>query len=234
MKHDLLVIQTPIECKVISRLNRFTVKIEINGRVDYAYIMNTGRLQDLLYNSNVGICAKKESGRLKYLLFAVKCDKYYAIIDTRLQMKAFEHAVSNGLIPWLKNCKIVKRDVKVFDSKLDYLLSCKDRKYYTEVKSAVLKLNSYASYPDCPSTRGRRHIMTLIKICNLGLNGLILFIAGLPNVKGFKPNYNADRRIYELLRIALDRGVAIKAISMYFDISYSRIILDNPDLPVCI
>jgi len=220
---------------VVSRLNRFTVIVDIDGKKNYAYTNNTGRLGNLLIKGNLGLCLSKKRGKLRYLLFALRDshDKY-AIIDTRLQMKTFEYLVNNHLIPWLYCCKIKRRDVKILDSKIDFLIKCRDKEYYTEVKSAVLRINGYASYPDCPSIRGRRHIMTLINIRKMKMYSLILFIAGLPGVKGFKPNSKADPIIHSLLKEAISNNVLIKAISMYFDTKSKRIVLENLDLPVYI
>jgi len=61
---------------------------------------------------------------------------------------------------------------------------------------------------------------------------IILFIAGMKNISAFSPNKNADPKIYELLKIAKNKGVKIKAIQIYFDEKRKSVILENDDLPV--
>jgi len=61
---------------------------------------------------------------------------------------------------------------------------------------------------------------------------IILFIAGMKNISAFSPNKNADPKIYELLKIAKEKGVKIKAIQIYFDEKRKSVILENDDLPV--
>jgi hypothetical protein len=41
---------------------------------------------------------------------------------------------------------------------------------------------------------------------------VVLFIAGMKNISAFSPNKNADPKIYELLKIAKEKGVKTKAI----------------------
>jgi len=87
-----------------------------------------------------------------------------------------------------------------------------------------------AMYPDCLSIRGRRHITELTNYCKKGGKGLIVFIAALPYVKAFKPNDEVDPLIRKLLKKAIEAGIAVKAISMYFNPILQSIVLDNPDL----
>lgn len=80
------------------------------------------------------------------------------MIDTRTQARAFERALELGLVPWLRDCSIKKKEIKVGSSRLDYLFECPGGDVYAEMKSAVLRggeKGEYAMYPDCPSTRGR-------------------------------------------------------------------------------
>jgi hypothetical protein len=61
---------------------------------------------------------------------------------------------------------------------------------------------------------------------------VVLFIAGMKNISAFSPNKNADPKIYELLKIAKEKGVKTKAIQIYFDEKRKSVILENDDLPV--
>jgi DNA-binding sugar fermentation-stimulating protein len=61
---------------------------------------------------------------------------------------------------------------------------------------------------------------------------VVLFIAGMKNISAFSPNKNADPKIYELLKIAKNKGVKIKAIQIYFDEKRKSVVLKNDDLPV--
>ncbi len=224
-------------CRIVERLNRFVVKVLFESRdeVSYAYINNTGRLHDYIVRGKIGYCIRKHSGRIPYRLFAVADEECAALIDTLFQMKAFEYSVGEGYIPWLRDCRIVKRNPRLNKSVLDYLMLCRNNRVYVEVKSAVLRGdNVYAMYPDCPSLRGRRHIRDLIKLVEEGEIAKIVFIAGLPRVKAFKPYSEGDPIIHSLLREAIAKGVIVKALSLFYNPFSNYIVLDNPDLPVYI
>ena len=231
---ELLKIDSVVECRIVSRINRFVVEIFVNGERRMANINNTGRLHELLIKGRRGYCIR---GGIKtdYKLFGIKTGRCAAIIDTRLQMKSFEIAVSKNLIPWLKGCRILKRNVKVNESTIDYLLKC-DYELYLEVKSAALRKSirntKYAMYPDCPSLRGRRHVLDLIEYVKQGKKAAILFIASVPKVRAFKPNRQGDYVLSKLIRKAANAGVVVKAISMHYNPENSTVILDNPQLKV--
>jgi sugar fermentation stimulation protein len=61
---------------------------------------------------------------------------------------------------------------------------------------------------------------------------VVLFIAGMKNISAFSPNRNADPKIYELLKIAKEKGAQIKAIQIYFNEKRKSVILKNDNLPV--
>ena len=219
---------------IIERLNRFVAKTKIKNKNILAHLNNTGRLENFIKKGKVALLLPIKNRKLKYRLSMVKEDKnIFSIIDTSLQMKCFEIALEKGYISWLKGAKILKRNFKINNSLIDYLILYKNKKYLLEVKSAVMKYKNFAMYPDCPSIRGQRHIKELIHATSLkSFVPMILFIAGMKNVSGFSPNKNADPKIYELLKIAKNKGVKIKAIQIYFDEKMKSIILKNDKLPV--
>jgi len=222
-----------MECIIIRRLNRFVVEISVCSRIANAYINNTGRLLNYIVEGRSGFCIEfDEPKRTSHRLFSIKDGALGAVIDTQLQMKAFEKAVETGFIPWLKGGSILKRNVKLEDSVIDYLLKVDGDLIYLEVKSAVLRKGRYALYPDCPSLRGRRHIRDLIAHVKEGGKGSVLFIAALPNVEVFTPNKAEDPEIYNLLLMGRKVGVDVKAIALYYDPEDSFIYLYNSDMEV--
>jgi sugar fermentation stimulation protein A len=225
----LLKIENYEKGVIIERLNRFVVKVKIKNRLTLTHLNNTGRLEDFLKKGKVGLFLPIKN-KLKFRLSMVQESKnIYSIIDTSLQMKCLEIALEKGYISWLKGAKILKRNYRINTSLIDYLIERKNKKYLIEVKSAVMKYKNFAMYPDCPSIRGQKHIKELIDNYK---NSIILFIAGMKNISSFSPNKNADPKIYELLRVAKEKGVQIKAIQIYFDEKRKSVVLRNDDLPV--
>jgi len=233
MEEKIIGVKDSAECWVVERVNRFVVKIIVDGKPCRAYINNTGRLLEYLVNGRMGFCigtAKTEKTDCR--LFSVREKSLGAVIDTQLQTKVFEKALEMKLIPWARECKILRRNTKMGGSLIDYLLEYDGKRVYLEVKSAVLREGEYAMYPDCPSSRGRKHIKELTDHARKGGRGIILFIAALPEVKAFKPNKPGDQEIYELLQDAYESGVGIKSIGLYYNPEDSFVYLYNPDLEV--
>ena len=232
---ELLKLPTPIRSKILERVNTFKVKVEFDGRIEYAYINNTGRLRELLISGKTGFCLRfKKPKKTKYRLFSIEVDGYGALIDTWIQGKAFERSLDLKLIPWLKGYRIIRRNVKLNRSIIDYLLRRGDEETYLELKSAVQRIDGYASYPDAPSIRARRQLRDLIRYVEGGGRAMIVFMIGLKDVRGFKPNEDVDPEIHQQLLRGLRIGLEIKAIGVYYDPHRSSIRLWNPDVKTLI
>jgi len=220
------------ECIILERLNRFIVKILLNGAVLRAYICNTGRLLDYLVEGRRGFCIRHERRKSDCRLFAVEDGDSAAIIDTHLQMRALERLIASKMTSWSRSYRILKRNVRLKDSVIDYLLDCNGEEVYLEVKSAILRRGGYAMYPDCPSQRGRKHIREITEHVKDGGKGMIIFIAAMPNIQAFKPNNSADPEMTRLLKEAVLAGVNIRAIEMHYDPKSHFICILNDDLHV--
>lgn len=199
--------------KIIERVNRFVVKIKIGNKVFNASLNNTGRLLDYLQKDKECLVIKRKALKTNYRLVAVKDRNSWALIDTDLQMKAFEVALNKNLVGFLKGAKIIKRNPRYKNSVFDYLIKHKNKEIFVELKSAVLRKGEFAMYPDCPTERGRRHIK---EITELKDRGMIIFICTLPYIKKFKPYKEGDPEIPKLLEIAKKNNVKIKALKFLF------------------
>ncbi len=225
-----------IECRIIKRASKFTVLVEVGGESVLAYINNTGRLLQFLSRGKVGYLTEISSGvsKLKYRLIGVEDQGLAALVDTRLQEKAFEKLVQGGFIPWLRGYAFVKRYPRVQGKLFDFLLRSDGCDLLVELKSAVLRLDNHiAGYPDAPTKRGRDQIILLGDLVSKGLyKGLVVFISGLPGVKVFQIYCGADKLIEQAVKYAAKRGVVFRSISLYLDPYRRKVVLENSDLPV--
>jgi sugar fermentation stimulation protein A len=229
----ILPVKNAIDCTIAERLNRFVVRVEIAGEQHSMHINNTGRLEEFMIKGRKAFCFRTEvEGKTDGRLFAVEERGLGALIDTQLQMRAFERMVEEGRIPWLKDCSIQKRNPRLGSSVLDYQLRGRKENILLEVKSAVLREGKFATYPDCPTTRGQRHVQELTEYSKKGGSAHIVFMAGLPEVTAFKPYWKGDPLLCEYLLNAETQGVSIRAIGLFFDPRDKSIHLIDPDLPV--
>ncbi|WP_297508272.1 DNA/RNA nuclease SfsA [Thermococcus sp.] len=235
MKKPVLLELNTVPCTFIERLNRFVALVDVNGETRKALVTNTGRLEEFMIPGRKAFCLPKTSGKTDFVLVAFEdLEGKGAVIDTRTQAKAFERAVELGLVPWLKDCRIKRKEVKVGSSRLDYLFDCPGGETYAEMKSAVLrggKRGEYAMYPDCPSTRGQKHIRELIELKKAGKGAMIFFIGAMPGVEKFRPYERGDPEIARLLREAEKAGVEIHALSISL-LPGKGVILERPELEI--
>jgi sugar fermentation stimulation protein A len=231
----LLEIPETVSCRIVERINRFVVSVEVEGKIGRTHITNTGRLREFLVRGRKGFCFETpKTEKTAFRLFAVEEKGLAAVIDTQLQMKAFETAQQRGLIPWLKGAAFIRRNPRLGGSLLDYLFERRGKTLYGEAKSAVLREGKYAMYPDCPTLRGQRHVEELMAWVRNGGHAFLVFVAALPYVVGFKPNRDADPRLCDLLERAKGSGVSVKAIGLHFQPDDSCLYLYDPDLAVVI
>ncbi len=231
--HALMEVPGSIECRVIGRVSRFVVKVDLSGSETLAYLQNTGRLQEYLKPDRIGVCAPlKNPGRLRYRLFAIRDDDFSALIDTLLQARGFEKAVERGLIPWLRGYRIERREVSLDRVRLDYLARRGSDRAFIELKSGVLRIGDYAAYPDCPSKRARDQLKATMKLARRGERVFLVFVAAIPGVRGFRLNREADRELCGLVAEAVEAGVIVKSIQICYNHGESSVILLDPDLPV--
>ena len=224
-----------VPCVFLERLNRFVALVKVNGETRKALVTNTGRLEEFMIPGKRAFCFPKRGGKTDFVLLAFEdLGGKGAVIDTRTQAKAFERAVELNLIPWLRDCSIKRKEVRVGKSRLDYLFECPEGEIYAEMKSAVLRggeRGEYAMYPDCPSVRGQKHVRELIGLAKAGKNAMIFFIGAMPGVEKFKPYVKGDPEIAKLLREANKAGVEIRALSLSL-LPTGEVILERPVLRV--
>ena len=219
--------------RIVRRLNRFVVLVRFDGDLKRAHINNTGRLNEFMTAGREAfLLPGKPGGKTDFRLFAVRDGHAGALFDTQFQMRAVEKALDEGLFPWAEDCRMVRRNPRLGESVMDNLLDCSGNPVYLEVKSAVLRAGRFATYPDCPTLRGQRHILELTEHSASGGRAAILFVCALPEADGFKPFHPGDPEIAPLLRRAQKEGVIIKAVGMQFNPSAGFVEIYHPDLPV--
>ena len=215
--------------KFETRVNRFVVRVSRGDAHAIALLRNTGRLLELRDGLSV-LCAPKSRGKTSLLLVAAECEDGFVLLDTVTQSRAFEVAHSRGFLPWL-GWRILRREVTVDDSRLDYEIGKGRSRGYLELKSAALTEGTFASYPDCPSDRGAKHIRRLIEVASTGRRSVMLFIATNPRVTRFWPNWNADERICLSLVEAEAAGVEIRCMKAVLSAD-GAVRLESPDIAV--
>ena len=217
-----------IKGKLIKRYKRFFTDIKLGKEIVTAHCPNTGSMKGLLDKGNEVflISNNNPKRKLKYSLEIIKSRKNLVGINTHMANKIAHHGLENNLIKELSNNDIIKPEVFFNkETRFDFLLQKNKQKIFVEVKNVTLfRNNDIAEFPDAVTSRGSKHLLTLIDAINKGYKTYLLFLVQIQNMKYFKIAKDIDEEYYNNYRIAKKAGVnflayrcAINSKKIYID-----------------
>lgn len=201
----------------LSRPNRFTANVLINGNEETVHVKNTGRCKELLIKGCTVYLFKSDNPNRKteYDLIGVeklKDDGSFLLINMDSQIPndvANEWLLKGNIIS--KNARI-KREYTFGKSRFDFYMEDASRKIFLEVKGVTLEEKGIALFPDAPTLRGVKHIKELENAVRAGYEAYILFIIQMKGIKYFTPNCNTHKEFAQALKHAKENGVKISAL----------------------
>jgi len=218
-----------IKGKLIKRYKRFFTDVKIGKEIVTAHCPNTGSMKGLLDEGNeVYLLPNNDPKRkLKYGLEIIKSRKNLVGVNTHMANRIVEHGLKNNLINELKNNDIIKPEVFFNkETRFDFLLEKKTQKTFVEVKNVTLFRNKdTAEFPDAPTTRGTKHLLTLIDAIKKSYKTYVIFLVQIQNMKYFKIAKDIDEEYYKNYLIAKKAGVNFLAYRC--DISSKKIFIDK-------
>lgn len=193
----------------VKRINRFTVKCKINGRTDLAYLPNPGRLYEILLPGKVVYLGENTSGNFSYTVWAAEKNGEIILLHTHFTNRVAEKLIEGGVIPSLRGYRIKKREVKLENCRIDFLVEKNGHLMPLEVKSCTFFHMGFAMFPDAVTRRGKEHLEVLA-----AHGGMVLFVVHSPSVEYFLPNFHIDfsfsETLYRLRKSLMISAVAIK------------------------
>ncbi len=218
-----------IKGKLIKRYKRFFTDVKLGKEIVTAHCPNTGSMKGLLDEGNeVYLLPNNDPKRkLKYGLEIIKSRKNLVGVNTHMANRIVEHGLRNNLINELKNNDIIKSEVFFNkDTRFDFLLEKKGQKMFVEVKNVTLFRNKdTAEFPDAPTARGIKHLLTLIDAIKKSYITYLIFLVQIQNMKYFKIAKDIDEEYYKNYLIAKKAGVNFLAYRC--DISSKKIFIDK-------
>ena len=197
--------------KLVKRYKRFFVDIKLNKEVITAHCPNTGSMMGLLDKGNEVFISKNNDPKrkLKYTLEIIKAKKNLVGVNTHLANKIAYHGLSNNLIKEITNNNNIKPEV-FFDkeTRFDFLIEKKKHKIFVEVKNVTLFRNKkIAEFPDAITSRGSKHLKTLIEATKKGYKTYLLFLVQIQGIENFKIAKDIDEEYYKNYILAKKAGV---------------------------
>ena len=200
-----------IKGKLIKRYKRFFVDIKLNKEIVTAHCPNTGSMKGLLDEGNEVYILKNSNPKrkLRYGLEIVKAQKNLVGVNTHFANKIVNHALNNNLIKELKNSDTIKPEVFYNkETRFDFLIEKDNQKTFVEVKNVTLfRENKTAEFPDAVTTRGSKHLLTLIDAIKEGYKTYLIFLIQIENMENFKIARDIDSEYYKNFLLANKAGV---------------------------
>ncbi len=200
-----------VKGKLIKRYKRFFVDVKLNKEIVTAHCPNTGSMKGLLDEGNdLYLLPNNDPKRkLKYGLEIIKTRKNLVGVNTHMANKISRHALENNLINELKNNDSIKPEVFFNkETRFDFLLKKKNQKIFVEVKNVTLfRDKKTAEFPDAITSRGSKHLLTLIDAIKKGYKTYLLFLVQIQNMEYFKIAKDIDTEYYKNYLVAKKAGV---------------------------
>ena len=200
-----------IKGKLLKRYKRFFVDIKVNKEIIIAHCPNTGSMMGLLDENNDAWVLKNEDPKrkLKYTLQILKTSKNVIGVNTHLANKLVHEGLQNNTLLEFKNLdKIVTEKFYNKETRFDFLVEKNKKKIFIEVKNVTLIRDGKTSeFPDAITTRGSKHIKTLMDAHKKGYECYVLFLVQIENCKYFRIAKDIDNEYYENYKLAKKSGV---------------------------
>jgi sugar fermentation stimulation protein A len=204
-----------IKGKLIRRYKRFFVDIKLDKEIITAHCPNTGSMKGLLDEDNEVFVSKNDDPKrkLKYTLEIIKVKKKLVGVNTHRANKIVFHGLSNNLISEVANNENIKPEVFFNkETRFDFLIEKRKQKIFLEVKNVTLFRNEkIAEFPDAITSRGSKHLKTLIEAIKKGYKSYLLFLVQIQGVNTFKIAEDIDKEYYENYLLAKQAGVIFLA-----------------------
>ncbi len=197
---------------LIKRYKRFLADVKLdNGEEVIAHCTNSGSMKSCIeIGAEVFLTPVNDPKRkTKFTWEMIKINGDWIGINTGNPNKLVYDAISENLIPGLQTYANVRREVKFGDSRFDVFAENDSEKCFVEVKNVTMKEGKYALFPDAVTTRGQKHLLTLMDVKKQGMRAVMLYIVQRSDVEIFAPAKKIDPEYAKTLKMAVKYGVEI-------------------------
>ena len=208
MRFDRLV-----EARFLQRVNRFAATVDLAGDETLVHVANSGRMRELLVTGRRVLLRSVAGDHRKTAFDLAMVDLGHALAsaDARLPNRLVYEAIRDGRLPQFAEYDEARPEVIYGESRLDLVLRGPTGACYVETKSVTLVEGGAGLFPDAPTTRGRKHMISLARVVADGHRAAVIFVVQREDADAFTPNDTADPEFGRTLRESLDRGVEVYA-----------------------
>lgn len=200
--------------KLIKRYKRFLADVELDsGEIIIAHCTNSGSMKTCIEERAEVYLTHVDDPKRKtqYTWEMIKINGDWIGINTGIPNVLVYKAIRDKKIDGLNTYTEVKREVKFEDSRFDVFAKNEFEDCFIEVKNVSMKVGEYARFPDAVTTRGRKHLETLIRVKESGMRAVMFYVIQRSDVSVFGPAYNIDPSYAKALKRAVEKGVEVFA-----------------------
>lgn len=198
----------------LTRLNRFAAMAEVGGREEMVHVANSGRLRELFEPGRRLLLAPAggEHRKTRYDLALVDLGHTLVSADARLPNGLVAESLRRMELEPFAGFPEVRREVTYGESRLDLMLEGPPGRCYLETKSVTLvEGDGVAMFPDAPTSRGVKHLNTLMQVASDGHRAGVIFVIQRGDARCLTPHDESDPEFGATLRAAKAAGVEVMA-----------------------
>jgi len=206
-----------IKGTLIRRYKRFLADVQLeNGEVVIAHCTNSGSMKTCIEEgAPVFLTPVNDPKRkTKFTWELIYINNGWIGINTSVPNKLAYEWLKSGKITKLSGYSKVQREVKFGDSRFDVYAESQKEKCFIEVKNVTMKVGTVARFPDAVTSRGLKHLETLLKVKQSGMRAVMLYVIQRMDVEAFGPAKDIDPKYATALAKVHRQGVEIIAVQV--------------------
>lgn len=194
----------------LSRENRFSATVLLDGAPVRVHVKNTGRCAELLVQGATVYLAAAENPARKtaWDLIAVVKGGLLINMDSAAPNKAAGEWLAAGGLGQLEE---LRAEYTLGDSRFDFYARRGGAPLLVEVKGCTLETDGIAAFPDAPTLRGLKHVRELAALAAEGWQCCVLLVIQMKGVRLFRPNWATQPAFGLALAEAQAAGVRLLA-----------------------
>ena len=167
----------------------------------------------------VGCSMKSALGQGFHPIEGINDDVRFVDLESDNYKYVFEMRDLSNLVNKFKNSESIKPEVFYNkNTRFDFLINKNNQNHFIEVKNVTLfRTNNIAEFPDAITSRGSKHIKTLIEATKKGYKSYVLYLVQIQNIENFQIAKDIDKDYYKNYLLAKKAGVQFFAYGCKID-----------------
>ncbi|MGQ1787787.1 DNA/RNA nuclease SfsA [Saccharicrinis sp. GN24d3] len=198
--------------KLIKRYKRFLTDVQLeDGSVVVAHCTNSGSMKTCIEEGAPVYLSRAADPKrkTKFTWEMIFINNQWIGINTSIPNQLVFEAIRDHTITGIDQYSNVKREVQFGDSRFDVYAENETEKCFIEVKNVTMKVGNKALFPDAVTTRGQKHLKTLIEVKKAGIRAIMFYVIQRQDIDSFGAAKEIDPDYALALKEAYEHGVEI-------------------------